>query len=102
MSYALGMPRMRRPLQSWPSRYRRYGRLPASRGGAFASGIASIGDGFASIADGFADIVAPRPLPRPLTPQEAARADAEALRGDWEAVGADLDRALGRVRNQRG
>ncbi len=43
----------------------------------------------------------PRLRKRPLSDEEARRADYEALKGDWEKVGEDLRRAIQRYEKER-
>ncbi len=60
----------------------------------FWSGVAELGRGFASV---FSFGAEPNLSNYPLDPQEAADADARALRSDWEVVGRDLWGAVAQV-----
>lgn len=52
-------------------------------------------DGLYSIGEGLASInIFPHNNPKILSDEEAYKKDAESLRGDWDAVGGDLEKAM--------
>jgi hypothetical protein len=64
------------------------------------NGLYSIGEGLYSIGEGMASLFGYNPPVKILSEQECYEKDCESLRGDWEAVGRDLEGAIKRFEEE--